>query len=171
MCADETTLSGSLGPNVFQFEYELNPQESQSQVIVSGGQNSDFRFILQAVCVPFLLAYILHRRGIKVVFSKVGREPTGDPLDADPKWMEIERRQVPFNPVINAGAILMASMLAEERAEKRCKKFRDFVRKACKNDDISVDKGVFRSETEFGKKTGCSPGSRIGRCAPPKFCR
>ncbi len=52
MCADETTLSGSFGPNVFQFEYELSPQESQSQVIVSGGQHSDFWF--NRVCrVPF----------------------------------------------------------------------------------------------------------------------
>ena len=81
----------------------------------------------------------------------MGREPTGDPFDADPKWTEIERRQVPFNPVINAGAILLASMLPEESAEKRRKKFRDFVRKACRNDDISVDKGVFRSETEYGE--------------------
>jgi glutaminase len=119
-------------------------------VIGGGGQHSGFKFTLQAVCVPFVLAYILHRRGIEFVFSRVGREPTGDPFDADPKWMEIERRQVPFNPVINAGAILMASMLPEESAEKRRKKFRDFVRKACKNDNISVDKGVFQSETEFG---------------------
>ena len=52
--------------------------------------------------------------------------------------------------MINAGAILLASMLPEENAEKRRKNFRDFVRKACKNDNINVDKGVFQSETEFG---------------------
>ncbi len=121
-------------------------------VIVGGGQNTDFRFTTQAVCVPFLLAYILHRRGIGFVFSRMGREPTGDPFDADPKWLEVDNKQVPFNPVINAGAILMASMLPEETAEARRENFLAFVRKACKDDHIDVDTSVHKSESEFGEK-------------------
>ena len=131
-------------------------------VMVGGGQNTDFRFTTQAVCVPFLLAYILHRRGIGFVFSKMGREPTGDPFDADPKWLEVEEKQVPFNPVINAGAILMASMLPEETAEARRESFLAFVRRACKDDSIDVDASVHKSEREFGEKAG----TRLGVTSP-----
>ena len=126
---------------------------------MGGGQNTDFRFTTQAVCVPFLLAYILHRRGIGFVFSRMGREPTGDPFDADPKWLEVDNKQVPFNPVINAGAILMASMLPEETTEARRENFLAFVRKACKDDNIDLDTSVHKSESEFGEKTADSPGS------------
>ena len=94
----------------------------------------------------------LHRRGIEFVFSKVGREPTGDPFDADPNWIEIEHRKVPFNPVINAGAILITSMFPEDTPEQRRENFLAFVRKACRNNDIDVDAAVFQSETEFGER-------------------
>ena len=120
--------------------------------LLGGGEHSDFRFTMQAVCVPFLLVYILRRRGIEFVFSKVGREPTGDPFDADPNWIEIEHRKVPFNPVINAGAILIASMFLENTPEQRRENFLAFVRKACRNNDIDMDDAVFRSETEFGER-------------------
>ena len=120
--------------------------------LLGGGEHSDFRFTMQAVCVPFLLAYILHRRGIEFVFSRVGRESTGDPFDADPKWIEIEHKQAPFNPVINAGGILLASMLPEDTPEQRRENLLTFVRKASKNKDIDVDDAVFRSETAFGER-------------------
>ena len=119
--------------------------------LLGGGQHSDFRFTMQSVCVPVLLAYILHRRGMEFVFSRVGREPTGDPFDADPKWIEIEGKKAPFNPMINSGAILIASMMPEEAPEQRQENFLAFVRKACGNTQIDVDTSVFRSETEYGE--------------------
>ena len=119
--------------------------------ILGGGQHSDYRFTMQSVCAPFLLAYMLHRRGMDFVFSRVGREPTGDPFDADPKWIEIEGQKAPFNPMINAGAILVASMMPEEAPEQRRENFLTFVREACNNKNIDVDNSVFRSETEFGE--------------------
>ena len=119
--------------------------------LVGGGQHSEFKFTMQSVCVPMLLAYILHRRGMEFVFSRIGREPTGDPFDADPKWIEIEGKQAPFNPMINAGAILIASMMPEEAPEERRANFLDFVRRACNNERIDVDEAVFRSELEFGE--------------------
>ena len=119
--------------------------------LLGGGQHSNFRFTMQSVCVPVLLAYILHRRGMEFVFSRVGREPTGDPFDSDPKWIEIEGKNAPFNPMINSGAILIASMMPEEAPEQRRENFLAFVRNACNNENIAVDDSVFRSETEFGE--------------------
>ncbi len=119
--------------------------------LLGGGRHADFRFTMQSVCVPILLAYILHRRGTEFVFSRVGQEPTGDPFDADPKWIKIEGKNAPFNPMINSGAILIASMMPEETPRQRRKNFLDFVRKVCNNENITVDESVFRSETEFGE--------------------
>ncbi len=121
-------------------------------VVVGGGRHSDFQFSMQAVCVPFLLSYLLRRRGTEFVFSKVGREPTGDPFDANPKWVEINNQRWPFNPMINAGAILLASMLPEDEAEKRRENFLSFVRQVCKNSKIEVDDAVYRSENATGER-------------------
>ena len=82
------------------------------------------------------------------MFSKVGQEPTGDPFNADPKWIEIEGKNAPFNPMINAGAILIASMMPEEAPEQRRENFLAFVRGACGNEKVDVDASVFRSETQ-----------------------
>jgi glutaminase len=89
---------------------------------------------------------------MEFVFSKVGREPTGDPFDANPKWVEINNKRWPFNPMINAGAILLASMLPEETSEHRRESFLRFVRQVCKNPKIVVDDAVYRSENATGER-------------------
>ena len=102
-------------------------------VVVGGGKHSDFEFTIQSVCVPLLLSYLLRRLGTEFVFSRFGREPTGEPFDADPKWVEIDHKQWPFNPVTNVGAILLASMLPGDTSERRRDDFLSFVRQVCKN--------------------------------------
>ncbi len=120
--------------------------------LCGGGRHSDFEFTMQAVCVPFLLSYLLRRLGTDFVFSRVGREPTGDPFDANPKWVEINNKRWPFNPMINAGAILLASMLPEETSEQRRESFVRFVQQVCKNPKIEVDDAVYRSENATGER-------------------
>ena len=120
--------------------------------VIGGGQHSDFTFTLQSVCIPFLLSYALHRRGTEFVFSKVGREPTGDHFDADPKWITIDGKPWPFNPMINSGAILITSMLPEETCTARRESFLEFVRKVCRNPGIDVDQAVYESERAFGER-------------------
>ncbi len=132
-------------------EYRAVSISTLDGTLLGGGRHADFRFTMQALCVPILLAYSLHRRGMEFVFSRVGREPTGDPFYADPKWIEIAGRNAPFNPMINSGAILIASMMPEETPDERRENFLAFVRNACSNENIAVDKSVFRSETEFGE--------------------
>ena len=124
---------------------------SPDGVLIGSGEHSDFEFTMQSVCVPFLLSYILRRRGTEFVFSRVGREPTGDPLDASPKWIEVDGKQWPFNPMINSGAILLASMLPEETSERRRDSYLSFVRQVCGNPKIEVDEAVYRSEYATGE--------------------
>ena len=120
--------------------------------LCGGGRHSDFEFTMQAVCVPFLLTYLLRRLGTDFVFSRVGREPTGDPFDANPKWVEINNTRWPFNPMINAGAILLASMLPEETSEQRRNGFVEFIQQVCKNPKIKIDDAVYSSECATGER-------------------
>ena len=120
--------------------------------VVGGGKHSDFEFTIQSVCVPFLLSYLLRRLGTEFVFSRFGREPTGEPFDANPKWVEIDHKRWPFNPVTNVGAILLASMLPEDTSERRRDGFVSFVRQVCKNAKIEVDEAVYQSEYGTGER-------------------
>lgn len=121
-------------------------------VFVGGEKHSDFEFTMQSVCVPFLLLYLLRRLGTEFVFSRFGREPTGEPFDANPKWVEIDHKRWPFNPVTNAGAILLASMLPEDTSEGRQDSFVSFVRQVCKNPKIEIDAAVYQSEYQTGER-------------------
>jgi glutaminase len=121
-------------------------------VVVGGEKHSDFEFTMQSVCVPFLLSYLLRRLGTEFVFSRFGREPTGEPFDANPKWVEIDHKRWPFNPVTNAGAILLASMLPEDTSEGRQDGFVSFVRQVCKNPKIEIDTAVYQSEYQTGER-------------------
>ncbi len=121
-------------------------------VLLGSREHSDFEFTMQSVCVPFLLSYILRRRGTEFVFSRVGREPTGDPFDASPKWIDVDGKRWPFNPMINSGAILLASMLPEETSERRRGGFLTFIQQVCSNAKIEVDEAVYRSEYATGER-------------------
>ena len=55
--------------------------------------------------------------GEEYVFSKVGMEPTGDPFNSIRK-LETSRRKKPYNPMINAGAIAVCSMIKGKDEQK-----------------------------------------------------
>ncbi|MEE8551038.1 MAG: glutaminase A [Gemmatimonadota bacterium] len=121
-------------------------------VVIGGGEHADFEFTIQSVCVPLLLSYLLRRLGTEFVFSRFGSEPTGEPFDANPKWVEIDHKQWPFNPVTNVGAILLASMLPGDTSGRRRDGFLSFVRQVCKNAKIEIDEAVYQSELGTGEK-------------------
>ena len=56
--------------------------------------------------------------GEEYVFSKVGMEPSGDPFNSIRK-LETSSRKKPYNPMINAGAIAVASMIKGKNEKER----------------------------------------------------
>ena len=76
---------------------------------------------LMSVIKPFLLLYLLCKFGNESVFKTVGIEPSEQPfnsleqLEADGGW--------PRNPMINSGAIALASLLPGKNSIERCKNF------------------------------------------------
>jgi len=73
--------------------------------------DSCLEFPLMSIVKPFLLLYLLCQWGEESVFKRVGIEPSSEPynslsqLQHDQGW--------PRNPMINSGAITLASILSE----------------------------------------------------------
>ncbi|MCW5935682.1 MAG: glutaminase A [Fimbriimonadaceae bacterium] len=66
------------------------------------------RFTMQSLVTPFTYGIALARLGKQAVLEQVGVEPTGNPFNAIVLEKGTNR---PMNPLVNAGAIAIASML------------------------------------------------------------
>ena len=105
----------------------------------------DIPFTMQSISKTFSLILALQTAGYDKVFSKIGMEPTGDRFDS---ILQLELKDWhPFNPMINAGAIVTASCI---ETPDPFASFLELVRKLCDNPRIALNESVYRSE----KKTG-----------------
>lgn len=113
---------------------------------ISAG-NAEVKFTLQSISKVISLALALMDRGADYVFSKVGMEPTGDPFNSIIK-LETTNPSKPLNPMINAGALAVTSMIAGESTEERMERILHFVRGISKNPSINYSPEVAISELE-----------------------
>ncbi|QDC10695.1 glutaminase [Oceanicola sp. D3] len=115
--------------------------------IHSAGQ-AQTRFSIQSVSKVFTLACTLSRIG-ESLWSRVGREPSGDRFDS---ILLLEQEQGrPRNPFINAGALVTTDELLAGRAPKEAlSEILGYIRAAAGDDDIHIDAAVARSEAETG---------------------
>ena len=99
-------------------------------------------FTIQSVSKPFAFAMALERHGIQAVLQRVGVEPSGDPFNSIELDMTTRR---PFNPMVNAGAILTSSLLeGQDEADA------GFARFAGR--ELPIDTEVWRSESDTGNR-------------------
>ena len=105
-------------------------------------------FTIQSISKAITLIMALQDCGIAEIFSKVGMEPTGDAFNSMMK-LEIVRPSKPFNPMINAGAIAITSMINGD-GDKRFDKILNFFRRITGNPKLNINTDVYLSE----KKTG-----------------
>ncbi|MEG4023405.1 glutaminase A [Microcoleus sp. S13C4] len=75
-------------------------------------------FPLMSVIKPFVLLYLLCELGEKAVFDCVGCEPSELPFHSLTQ-LEIDQGK-PRNPMINSGAIALASLMPGQNAVSRC---------------------------------------------------
>ncbi|MBP3728927.1 MAG: glutaminase, partial [Lachnospiraceae bacterium] len=105
------------------------------------------RFSIQSISKVINLAVALKFLGFREVFSHVLMEPTGDAFNSILKLDTVENR--PFNPMINAGAIEVMSLLEPEFSFEE---LLDFARTICMDEEISLNENVYRSEAETGDR-------------------
>ena len=108
---------------------------------------SNKRFTLQSISKLFSLLIALIDQGPAAVFSVVGKEPTGDPFNSIVK-LEMISSHKPLNPMINAGAIAVSSLISGEDVAARLDKILTLLKRMAGNETIAVNRRVYQSERE-----------------------
>ncbi len=109
--------------------------------------DADTRFSIQSVCKVIILALSLKIKGFRETFSHVMMEPSGDAFNSILKLDT--RSNLPFNPLINAGAIQVVSTLVNDLSFEQ---MMEFARVLCMDEEICLDEAVYHSEFESGDR-------------------
>jgi glutaminase len=109
--------------------------------------DSENLFTLQSISKVFTLIMALMDCGEEELFEKVGMEATGDDFNSMIKLEEVETGK-PFNPMINAGAIAVTSLIKGETSEIRSERLLNFIRTLAADNSIGYNQDVYHSEME-----------------------
>lgn len=109
------------------------------------------RFTMQSISKIVSLMLVILDNGEEYVFSKVGMEPSGDPFNSIRK-LETSSRKKPYNPLINAGAIAVASMIRGKNVKERFQRLLDFTRKITEDESVDVNYKIYCGESETGDR-------------------
>ena len=122
-------------------------------VVTADGQiyevgDAAHRFTIQSISKPFVYGLALEDHGLDHVLGKVGVEPTGEAFNS---IVFDERRNRPFNPMVNAGAIATTALIHghghDQRLTRLLTKFADLAGRP-----LEIDHGVYISERTTGHR-------------------
>ena len=105
-------------------------------------------FTIQSICKPFAFQLALEEHGRDTTLETVSVEPSGDAfnsIELEPKTMR------PFNPMINAGAIAIASMIKKDSPELGVGAFVEKMGRAAGR-ELRIDEAVLASESLTGNR-------------------
>lgn len=111
----------------------------------------DKKFTVQSISKVIALMLAILDNGEEYVFSKVGMDPSGDPFNSIRK-LETSSRRKPYNPMINAGAIVVSSMIKGTDVKDKFNRLLEFFKKISEDPDLDLNSKVYLSESETGNK-------------------
>ena len=105
-------------------------------------------FTIQSISKPFVYGMALEDNGRLQVLAKVGMEPTGDAFNSISLEPGTGR---PRNPMINAGAIATASLIAGKSPQTKLRRLLETFGLFAGR-ELTLDEPVYRSESETGHR-------------------
>ena len=113
--------------------------------------DSDVKFTIQSISKVVSLIIALNDNGRTNVFSKVNVEPTGMGFNSIVN-LEVAMENRPYNPMINAGAIVTTSLIFGETQEKKLERILNFLRRATNNPNIGINEEIYLNEKATGDR-------------------
>lgn len=111
----------------------------------------DTKFSIQSISKVVSLILALGDNGRENVFKKVNVEPTGMGFNSIVN-LEVRDQNRPYNPMINAGAIVTTSLIYGENKEEKFERIIEFLRRATNNQNISVNEEIYKCEKITGDR-------------------
>ncbi|WBW95883.1 glutaminase A [Oceanirhabdus sp. W0125-5] len=109
------------------------------------------KFTIQSISKVITLMLAIHDNGKDYVFSKIGMEPTESAFNSITN-LESNELKKPLNPMINAGAIAVVSMIDGETKEEKFNRILRFAMKITGNDSLAINEQVYLSEKATGDR-------------------
>ncbi|MBO0992565.1 glutaminase A [Bacillus sp. SD088] len=131
---------------------KANPHDLSIAIQYPDGQctsagDIERKISLQSISKVISLALVLMDRGTDYVFERVGMEPTGDPFNSIAKLENLTPAK-PLNPMINAGALVVTSMIKGSSMEERFDRLLLLVREMANDPILDYCEEVAKSEFE-----------------------
>uniref|UniRef100_A0A3P9A3G3 glutaminase n=1 Tax=Esox lucius TaxID=8010 RepID=A0A3P9A3G3_ESOLU len=104
-------------------------------------------FCLQSCVKPLEYAIAVHEVGTEHVHRYVGKEPSGLKFNQ----LSLDEEDKPHNPMVNAGAIVISSLLKVSKAE-RFDYVMEYLKKIAGNEYVGFSNATFQSEKETGDR-------------------
>ncbi|XP_067320016.1 glutaminase liver isoform, mitochondrial isoform X2 [Anolis sagrei] len=105
-------------------------------------------FCLQSCVKPLKYAIAVNELGTKPVHQYVGKEPSGRRYDT----LSLNEEGIPYNPMVNAGAIVISSLIKGCNKAEKFDYVVDYLKKLAGNEYVGFCNTTFQSEKETGDR-------------------
>ncbi|UOQ91644.1 glutaminase A [Halobacillus shinanisalinarum] len=120
------------------------------QSVYSAG-NSTHCVPMQSTAKIIALMLALHDFGKERVFQTVGMEPTDEMFNSIGA-IESHDKVKPFNPMVNAGAIVVCSLIKGGNNDNRFDRYLRFLKQMTNNNELAMDESVYQAEIANGAR-------------------
>jgi glutaminase len=107
--------------------------------------DDDLPFALQSVSKVFVYGLALEDRGREHVLRRVGVEPSGDAFNS---IVFDERHNRPYNPMVNAGALVASDLVRGADSADKLDRIVGSLRDYAGNDSLEVDTSILQRELQ-----------------------